>query len=131
MEKKYKPIYYGKEKNWNDAVWQYLMDHATITRKGIIVNFMIRNRNDWEYRIGKRSEGVQRVDLDIIERDINEAGFNQLDLNIKYESLRGNIKRERMIRKRWRKSKNPIKRLIRWLNVWTEQIMFYRNKDLQ
>lgn len=124
MAREYKPIYYGKEKNWNDAVWQYLMDHATVTRKGVIINFMIRNRNDWEWRIVNRVEGTQRVDLDEIERKINEAWFNQADLAIKYGSVMGNLERQRKIKRSYGRSKNIMKRFILWLNKRTSQIMF-------
>lgn len=62
----------GLQKSKDEAVYQYLIDHATPTPFGYKVWFIIKNRGDWEGRIKARMNGKYRND----ERKLEEKAEN-------------------------------------------------------
>lgn len=58
----------GLNKSKDDAVWQYLLDHATPSKKGHKISFYIRYRAEWESKILSRMKGNYRND----ERKLEE-----------------------------------------------------------
>lgn len=51
-------------------MWQYVIDHAQATPKGIRAVLHFRNRSDFNYRIDGRMKGLYRKDEATLEKEI-------------------------------------------------------------
>lgn len=60
-EFKYRPLSKGKNKEDEDALYQFILDHSTPVPQGFHIQFYIRNRKDFFTRVAARKYGLQRL----------------------------------------------------------------------
>ncbi len=60
----------GVHRKGDDAVWQYILDHANPSPSGHMrVSFFLKDRNEWDRRINARRNGVYRRSEFDMEKD--------------------------------------------------------------
>lgn len=55
-----------------DAVWQYIIDHAQKTPKGIRAVIYAKNKSDLKFRVRGRLQGIYRNDEQEMAKEVND-----------------------------------------------------------
>ncbi len=100
--------YTGLTKSKDEAVYQYLIDHAKATPTGYRIMFYIKNRSEWEGKIRHRMKGNYRND----ERELEEEQLKAAESFIIGQSI---AKRNHKKFEVFRTSKNPIHKVLHFI----------------
>lgn len=59
---------------WNNAIWQYLIDHSSITKSGhLYINFYIKDEKEFFKRVKARERGdFKRIELKEVKKEVEE-----------------------------------------------------------
>lgn len=108
---------WGGQKSKDQAVWQYLLDHANVIGNFYKITLLIRNRGDWESRIKSRMAGKFRTEEKELLDEIWKLEQTKLFERLHAEKIRKTITAIRT-GKCWHK-----KILLR-LHFWIKQYLF-------